>query len=518
MLGAAITNMEESVVITDADLDSPGPRILFVNNAYTRITGYTPDEVIGKNPRFMQGPRTDRAVLNVLRERLKAGESFEGETYNYRKDGREFLLHWHISPVRNLRGKITHFVAVQVDLTQRRQMEAELLQSRKLRALGEILGGLTHEFNNLLQPMLIQMQMLSRHPSVTPDIMELMQPIQLSAVHATELCKRVLSMSRKSSDQVEITPFDTSVASTVELFRSSLDRRIELSLELDTPECFVQASRTQLQQIVLNLCLNARDTLLEKYEQEPVGTYTPHLLVRTKTAKARRPVREGGEQSKFIDAVCVAVIDNGLGMRDDVIERIYEPFFTTKAGSRGTGLGLSGVWAMLHDIGGWIDVKSSVGNGSVFEAFVPISLNTHTSEPVASLTPSPKPTQKSQSLKILIVEDNALVARSFLNLLRAENHEVELCEDGAAAWEFLRERHAEFDVVLSDLNMPRLTGSTLANLLASIPYKGRLLLISGYVSDADMKVIKAAGCAEVLKKPIQPDVLVNVIAETKPNR
>ena len=160
LLTSAVEQSKESIVITDASLDLPGPRIIFVNPAFTKMTGYTAAEAQGQTPRLLQGPRTDRAVLDRLRTNLSRGELFAGEAINYRKDGKEFHLEWQIAPLRNAIGTVTHFVAIQRDITERKRLEAQLFQSQKMETVGKLAGGIAHEFNSILTAIIGQSELL----------------------------------------------------------------------------------------------------------------------------------------------------------------------------------------------------------------------------------------------------------------------------------------------------------------------------------------------------------------------
>ena len=211
LLGSAVDQTKESIVITDAELDLPGPKIIFVNPAFTKMTGYNEADAVGKTPRILQGSRTDRTVLNRLRENLEHGKVFEGETINYRKDGTEFNMEWQIAPLRNASGKITHFVAVQHDITERKRLDARLFQSQKLETVGKLAGGFAHEFNSILTAIIGQSELLlndlpagssliktrpksARPPRVPPPL-----PGNSWPMAANNFCSRKPSISTGSS-------------------------------------------------------------------------------------------------------------------------------------------------------------------------------------------------------------------------------------------------------------------------------------------------------------------------------
>ena len=203
LLNSAVLQSREGILITDAELDLPGPRIIFVNPAFTKMTGYTAEEVIGKTPRILQGPRTDKAVLDRLRQNLERGEVFEGEAINYRKDGTEFDLEWQIAPIRDAGGTITHFLAIQRDITERKRFEAQLFQSQKMETVGKLAGGIAHEFNSILTAIIGQSELLLGDLPAGSPLAKSATEISKAAGRAATLTRQLLAYGRKQFLQPE---------------------------------------------------------------------------------------------------------------------------------------------------------------------------------------------------------------------------------------------------------------------------------------------------------------------------
>lgn len=331
----------ESICITDADLDEPGPRFVYANRGYEELMGYKESEILGKNPRIHQGPLTDRAVLDRLKKNLKAGENFHGETINYRKNGDAFWLEWKISPVKDAAGKITHFIAFQRDVTeakasQQRIKDFHSVLAHELRApLTSILGSLS----------LIQMF----HAPADDEGKEFLNIASSSTERLIALINDLLDLSKFESGAIELKLADVSVRELVELAAKSLvNYRVDdkVTIEFEAVDTSVFADKERVVQVLVNLISNAM-----KYS--PVGG----------TVKVLATATEGGTVSFFVN-------DNGPGISQENQLRLFTKFqqLVSEDGihRQGTGLGLSTAKALIEQHGGRIGVQSEVGKGSTF--------------------------------------------------------------------------------------------------------------------------------------------------------
>ncbi len=394
LLGSAVEQAYEGILITDADLDQPGPRIVFANTAYTKMTGYSAEECLGKTPRILQGPATDRSVLRRLRENLSAGESFAGEVINYRKDGREFFLEWQVAPIRDAAGKITHFVAAQRDITPRKQAEAELMESREAlrvlnaelesrverrtaalhaatldaeeanRAKSEFLSRTSHELRTPMNAILGFAQVLELDETLGAEPQESVQQILGAGHHLLKLIEEVLDISSAESGALPLAVEPVSLpALLVEVL--NLARPAATSLQISLNEApplscacgEVLADRQRLKQVLLNLLSNAI-----KYNR-PGGS------VRLACAAAG---------TTGLPMWRCAVEDTGPGIPREKLGRLFTPFDRLGAErSRlevtGTGLGLALTKRMVELMGGRIGVESVPGEGSTFWVELPMA-------------------------------------------------------------------------------------------------------------------------------------------------
>ncbi len=262
LLGSAVDQSTESILITDAaTLSPPGPKIIFVNPAFTEMTGYAAEEAIGKTPRILQGPHSDKTVLRRLRKNLERGEPFDGESINYRKDGKEFSMEWQIAPICDASGKTTHFVAVQHDITVRKKLEAQLVQSQKMETVGKLAGGIAHEFNSILTAIIGQSELLLGDLPAGSPLAKSATEINQAAGRAATLTRQLLAYGRKQILQPEILDLNRVITSMEGVFRlltgTDVDTRIVPAPGLHA----VKADAGQIEQVIMNIVINACDAM-----------------------------------------------------------------------------------------------------------------------------------------------------------------------------------------------------------------------------------------------------------------
>jgi signal transduction histidine kinase/CheY-like chemotaxis protein len=385
------------------------------------------------------------------------------------------------------------------DITERRSLDDEVAQSRKMRAVGELVGGIAHEFNNLLTPIALKAGQIRLE---WPDDRRLHEEVGLiaSAVQrAADLTRRLLTFGHKSELRAEAVSLAAAVDSCFALLRLTVDRRIHWENEVPRDLAPLYLNPTNVNQIVLNLVLNARDTLLEKLAGAPAD-WAPVISVQAAQLPVGATPQVPGwkEPADILAWQRLTVRDNGQGMPPEVRERIFEPFFTTKEVGQGTGLGLSIVWQLVHDSGGRIEVQSSPGKGTAFHVFLPV-------QPVPAPAGGPaRPASRPPlgNARILLAEDEELVAKTITAALNRVGYIVHQEPDGATAWQHLQDRFQDYQLLLLDLNMPGISGLELTQRVReSRQYDGPILIMSGRVDARERAQLAAAGVTEVLNKP-----------------
>lgn len=393
------------------------------------------------------------------------------------------------------------------DITQRRQLDAEIAQTRRLRAVGELVGGIAHEFNNLLTPVMLKTSEIELD---WPDDARLQREVAIimsAAKRAAELTGRLLTFGRKAEQGAEAVQLAGVVESCFALLRQTNDRRIrwESSVPGDLPPLYFNA--TDLNQILINLLLNARDTLLEKLAQTP-SDWNPRIRVEVRALPAGAlPVPDLVASQALLGWQEITVQDNGLGMLAAVRERIFEPFYTTKEVGKGTGLGLATVWHLVTEAGGRIQVESTPGEGSLFRVQLPV-LPVREPETPALPPPPPRP---PGAARVFLAEDEPLVASTVCTALERMGHRATQQSDGIGAWEHLRPRLGDYALLIFDVNMPGLSGIELARRVRDARYAGRILIISGRLAPPELQELEGLGVDRVLPKPFTMDEFVEAV-------
>lgn len=407
----------------------------------------------------------------------------------------------------------TRLCVLSADITKRRLMDQEIAKSRRLRALGELVGGIAHEFNNLLTPIMATASMLrSAKPPVVVTPAEL-SIIDQSAQRAADLTKRLLAFGRKTDDPARVVRLSEAVTNCEALLKTMIDRRIEWVNDLPADLPAVTFNPTDFNQLVFNLVLNARDALMEKLAKNPDPTWRPQL--RTTVAElppGARPPRVGVSRDGLTGWQRFTVEDNGAGIPPEIVERIFEPFFTTKEVGKGTGLGLSTVWHQVTDAGGEIVVDSKPGEGTAFHVYLPRR---------ESRPPMMRPEEPAQPVspaavagcRILIVEDEPMIANTTSRILQRLGYVVATQGDGESAWQELSADGPRYDLLLIDLSMPRLSGIDLVKKVRTLPGTVSIVVMSGRVSDEDLQTLKTLKVDRILPKPFTTDQLKTVLSE-----
>ncbi|CAN5512234.1 response regulator [soil metagenome] len=485
----ALAQIRESVVITETELEEPGPAIVYVNAAFTKMTGWLPEEVTGRSPRLLQGPKTTRKTLDRLRRQLENGEAFEGEDINYRKDGSEFFIDWYIEPLHGPDGEINYWVAVQRDVTEKRELQAQLLQAQRLEGIGLLASGIAHDLNNVLTPVLMGCEYL-RAQVASEDAREFIQLIEDSGRRGAGLVRQILSFGRGlSGGSVQIDPRHI-VDEVATMAQATFPKAIEVLSDAPVATWSVEADASQLHQVVLNLCINARDAI--------EGPGTIRLMARNVETKAPLPMARGElRPGRYVQ---VSVSDSGSGMPAEVAGKIFDPFFSTKAPGKGTGLGLSTVATIVHNLCGGIDLRTAPGQGTSFSIYLPAAAETAATDEA----PAPGVARGGAGRTVLIADDETAIATIMREVLESAGYRAQTVASGLEA--LLRIAAQPPDLFILDSSAPGATFSQIMTDLRERFPELPVVVISGRSED-EMRA-ETGGIRAFLQKPFAPDQLL----------
>ena len=488
-LATAIEQAAESIVITDRH-----GTILYVNPCFEQTSGYSREEAIGQTPRILKSGRHDRGFYKAMWHTITNGMVWHGHLINRKKDGTIFEEDATISPIQDERGEIGNFVAVKRDVTEQMRLAAQLRQAQKMEALGTLAGGIAHDFNNILTAILGYADMAldkSQEGSVQrSDLGEVLK----AANRARELVKQILAFSRQTElEHIPVQP-DLIIKEVSKLLRASLPATIEIRQNL-APHCgAVLADPTQLHQVLMNLCTNAYHAM------RPAGGVLSLSLAQTEIAPGDTTAELGLLPGSYLR---LEVSDTGHGMEKAVLERIFDPYFTTKQKGDGTGLGLAVVHGIVKSIHGHIAVASEPGRGTTFQVYLP-KVETAASPTEAAVAPG-------GNEHILVVDDEETIVRLLTAILRALGYHVTTTTSSPEALRLFNADPDRFDLVITDMTMPEMTGAQLAQQLIRSRPELPIILCSGFSELINEEKAAAIGIRAYIMKPVLRTELATTI-------
>ncbi|GAV20542.1 blue-light-activated protein [Mariprofundus micogutta] len=452
-LSQAVEHAGDAVLITDRNAN-----IEYVNPAFTLVTGYKAEEVIGKNPRILKSTAQDESVYTDLWQTISNGKTWRGSMIERRKNGTFYPANISIAPIKNHNGEITHFVSIQHDASERQELEERMRESQKMEALGVLVGGIAHDFNNMLTGLTGNLFIARRKLKDNEAASDSIANAEQITKTASEMVKQLLKFARKDVIQVHPFEFKPFIRQAIQLAEISIPDDIQVLFKICDDELIVQADTTQLQQIIMNLFNNARDALIEKSDAQKTISLTVSSYKPDSAFKQRFTCLTSDKM------VHLTVADNGCGIPAEHINKVTEPFFTTKGVGKGTGLGLSMVYSSIRSLGGILDITSTVGEGTVFHIYLP----TIKSDALYNHSENDNHISYGKGESILIVDDDPVVRMSGRSVLESLGYKVFEASDGFEAVQTFNRHQHDIDLVILDLIMPRLGGVQAAERMREI--------------------------------------------------
>ncbi len=539
---AAVQATRMPMLITNPrEPDNP---IIFVNDAFCRLTDYSRAEILGRNCRFLQGAKTDPDTVDRMRTAIKAGVSIEIDIQNHRKSGATFWNRLLLAPVHDAHGTLIYFFASQFDVTVehdrlaflesqnellerkvnertrellesntkllaeaagRQRVEEALRQSQKMDAIGQLTGGIAHDFNNMLQGVASGIELAKRRiaSGEAQKAQDFLDAARDAARRAAELTRRLLAFGRKQALSPKPVILDNLVQGLASLIQQTVGPSIVVDLKLQDGCWAVRCDPNQLENALLNLAINARDAML------PAGG---RLLIETVHTILDVADTSGWDEAQPGEYVRITVADTGAGMAPDVLAHAFEPFFTTKPDGQGTGLGLSQIYGFMHQSAGVVRLESDIGAGTRAHLHLPRYSGEEAAGPHAAGGPQLAAARMEAGGTVLLVEDEPTIRDLSARALREIGYQVLEATNGHEGLIVLQRSldRPWVDLLVTDVGLPGgLNGRQLAEaarvLMPSLP----VLLITGYAGNTDIGTGTAqlAPGMEVLNKPFELDIL-----------
>jgi PAS domain S-box-containing protein len=470
--------------------------ILFANKAFCAMAGYSPEEILGKTPNFLKSGKHDASFFTELWETILAGRVWQGEIVNRRKNGTFYHEEMTITPIRETDGEISHFIAIKKDITQHTRLKEQLHHMQKMEAIGQLAGGIAHEFNNLLTVIHGNAQLvLSAESPLKEESRRGLQQITDAAERAANLTRQLLVFGRKQVIQFQPVNLNQVIGNFTKILKRVIGEHVLLQCRYAEDLPPVNADVGMIEQILINLIVNARDAM-------PAGG---SISITTETVRVDSAYVNTHPEAQPGNFVCFSVSDAGTGIYPEYLPRIFEPFFTTKEAGKGTGLGLATVYGIIKQHKGWIDVSSQLGCGTTFKIFLAASACNVVQKRILPTTTRAAVGREN----ILVVEDDPDVRMFTRDVLEASGYQVWDACDGLEALKIWKANTAQIDLLVTDVNMPGgLNGRELADRLWEERPGLKVILISGY-GPGQLGIIKMP--TRILSKPFSRESLTQAV-------
>jgi len=465
MLAQSVRSVRECICVTDIN-----EKFLFVNDAFLKTYGFKRKELIGNHISIIQPENLDSKVLHPT---LKGG--WNGELINRRKDGTKFPIYLSTSIIKDDRKKPVAIVGVSSDISESKKFEEQFRQVQKMEAIGQLAGGIAHDFNNILTAIngyaeLALMKMESKNP-----LFREITGILKAGKRASGLVRQLLAFSRKQMIEPKVIEVNHLIIDLDRMLHRLIGEDINVEIKLDTNLGNIKADSGQIEQILVNIVVNARDAINQRTEmagKKKITIETSNVYLDKQYILTHPGSKEGMH-------VCISISDTGIGMDEEVQAKVFEPFFTTKGKIKGTGLGLATVYGIVKQNNGYIYIYSEPDKGTTVRIYWPMETN----DEVRKSKPESDLNFKGGKETILFVEDNEEVRKFTITALKTLGYKILAATHGVEAIHMIKQNTEKIDLVITDVVMPEMGGKELAEKILNITPNARILFTSGYTDN-----------------------------------
>ncbi len=496
MLAKAIEYSAEATCIWDQN-----GRITYVNPEFEKLYGYSKKELIGGNSReiLFDKQLCDEKKLQNIRETIYRGNIWRGYVFLRKRDGSIVEIYLTITPIYDHSGRLSRFVALHRDMTREREIERRSQQSQRLEAIGTLAGGIAHDFNNILTPILGYTDLAMLTVPSGSKLYTHLQSIRVAAERARSLVEQILSFSRKTTQERKPITIAPIVKEALKLLRASIPSTIEIKQEIENVELPILADPTEIHQIIVNLCTNA-------YQAMPEGgtlTVGLHKVEVDSEFSRNHPELVPGPYLKL------TVRDTGSGIPPHIQDKIFEPYFTTRGDSGGTGLGLATVHGLVVSYGGTILLHSEVNKGTEFNIYLPaVNMKSHEER---AIEPLQEPLSGKEN--ILFLDDELIITDLGASILKEYGYRVVTFNQPHKALEYVKEHITELDLIITDVTMPGITGDKFIAEVRKLNRNIPVILCTGYSDKINPDDTKELGLTKFIRKPFTSTQLIKIVRE-----
>ncbi len=476
-----------------------GHQIRYWNKGAERIFGWTAAEAMGRNVDFLLNTQSKNAtLLNAYNTVMSVG-NWQGELTKVNKAGQKRILEGRWSLVQNSEGVPTAILSVDTDITEKKQLEAQFLRAQRLESIGTLASGIAHDLNNVLTPILAIAQLLKLHHAKFDQAHQwhLLDIVEETTKRGATLIQQVLSFTRGVEGEHMVIQVRHLLLDVYQVMQATFPKAIAIEREFDTDLWTISGDSTQLYQVLMNLCVNARDAM-------PSGGTLTLTATNTRIDQPTSPLQAYLE-AKTGPYVKLTVSDTGSGIPPEIQDRIFEPFFTTKEPGKGTGLGLSTVVGIIKSHGGFIDLTSQVGQGTTFQVYLPVAVMPEVLEVSEPQTPL------GHNELILVVDDEAAICETTRAALELHGYRVLTAQNGQQAIAQYRQHHQSLTAVIMDLLMPTMSGSATIQSLQAIDPQIPIIATSGLLRSQQLTPEVSKAVHAFLTKPFTTEQLLNTL-------
>jgi len=484
---ALLDSTTDAILVRDL-----GNKIRFWNKGAERLYGWKAEEALGKNADKLLYRETSQLQNN--QKSLAEDDSWQGELHQVTKEGKDIVVATRWNLVRNEEGQPKSILTVNTDITEKKQLEAQFLRAQRMESLGTLASGIAHDLNNALTPMLMTVQLLERKLQ-DKQSQQWLSILETNIKRGADLVKQVLSFARGVEGKHTTLQMRHLISEIEKIAKQTFSRAIEIRTDIPTQNLWtVSGDATQLHQVLMNLCVNARDAMAEGGILEISAR---NLWIDENYARMNLDAKVG-------PYVVITISDTGMGIKSEIVDRIFEPFFTTKELGKGTGLGLSTVIGIIKSHGGFVNVHSEVGKGTQFKVYLPVTKTRETDGTAAGNQELPA----GHGELILVVDDEDSIREITKTSLETYGYKVLVASDGIEAIALYTQHKEEISVVLIDMMMPSMDGPTTIRVLQKINPQIKIIAVSGLVSNDQMIEIIGSNVKTFLPKPYTSNELL----------